>query len=193
MATGRSPTDTPTRSQIRRMPAASDNARRAAPVPHDRVARPYELLRIHLLRLYEKSSNTRESPRHEANHGSVHQRLAARTQPLVVFAHTPVLVDPSYRPLHHPPAREHHEALGGMNFSQSSFAPSLAPSLAHSLAHLIITSSGAGFLGRSTSSTLHPKVFSVPNPCPCLGHGSPRPITGDAGEEIARPPCAVGS
>src|SRR5918993_1903830 len=144
-------------------------------------------------RLYEKSSNTSEPPRHEANHGSVHQRLAARTQPLVVFAHPPVLLDPSYRPLHHPPPREHHEALGGMNFSQSSFAPSLAPSLAHSLAHLIITSSGAGFLGRSTSSTLHPKVFSVPNPCPCLGHGSPRPITGDAGEEIARPPCAVGS
>ena len=30
-------------------------------------------------RLYEKSSNTGEPPRHEADHGSVHQRLAART------------------------------------------------------------------------------------------------------------------
>src|ERR687889_2557302 len=75
-----------------------------------------ELPRIPLPRLYEKSSNTSEPPRHEANHGSVHQRLAARTQPLVVFAHTPVLVDPSYRPLHHPPPREHHEAFRGHQF-----------------------------------------------------------------------------
>src|SRR5688500_9120567 len=33
-----------------------------------------ELPGIRLLRLYEKSSNTGEAPRHEANHGSVHQR-----------------------------------------------------------------------------------------------------------------------
>src|SRR5215203_4093601 len=38
-----------------------------------------ELRRIHLLRLYEKSSNTGEPPRHEANHGSIYQRFAART------------------------------------------------------------------------------------------------------------------
>src|SRR5215208_3569160 len=47
-----------------------------------------------LERLYEKSSNTGEPPRHEANHGSVHQRFAARTKPFVVFAHPPLLVDP---------------------------------------------------------------------------------------------------
>jgi hypothetical protein len=31
-----------------------------------------------LERLYEKFSNTGEPPRHEANHGSVHERFAAR-------------------------------------------------------------------------------------------------------------------
>ena len=30
-------------------------------------------------RLYEKASNTGEPPRHEANHGSIYQRFAART------------------------------------------------------------------------------------------------------------------
>ena len=49
--------------------------------------------------LYEKPSNTGEPPRHEADHGSIYERLPARTRPLVVFAHPPVLVDPSYRPL----------------------------------------------------------------------------------------------
>src|SRR5215203_2633748 len=67
-------------------------------------------------RLYEKSSNTGEPPRHEADHGSVHQRLAARTRSLVIFAHPPVLVDPSYSPLHHPPSRQHQEAFRGHQF-----------------------------------------------------------------------------
>src|SRR5829696_6995176 len=72
-----------------------------------------ELRRIFLPRLYEKSSNTGETPRHEANHGSIYERLPARTQPLVIFAHPPLLVDPCQCPLHHPPPRQHHEALGG--------------------------------------------------------------------------------
>ena len=54
-------------------------------------------------RLYEKPSNTGETPRHEANHGSIHQRLAARTKLFVVFTYPPVLVDPGQRALHHPP------------------------------------------------------------------------------------------
>ena len=70
-----------------------------------------ELLRIPLPRLYEKPSNTGEPPRHETDHGSVHKRFPARTQPLVVFAHPPLLVDPCQSPLYHPPAREHQEAL----------------------------------------------------------------------------------
>src|SRR5215203_6442898 len=65
-----------------------------------------ELRRILLLRLYGKSSSAGEAPRHEADHGSVHQRFPARTQPLVVFAHPPLLIDPGDRALHHPPARE---------------------------------------------------------------------------------------
>src|SRR5215208_6117768 len=58
-----------------------------------------------LERLYEKASNTDEPPRHEANHRSVHERFSARTKSLVIFAHPPVLADPSDRPLHHPPTR----------------------------------------------------------------------------------------
>jgi hypothetical protein len=116
-----------------------------------------ELPRITLPRLYEKSSNTGETPRHEANHGSVHQRLATRTQPLVIFAHPPLLVDPCQCPLHHPSPRQHHEAFGGNSLRQST----LTPSLAHSLAHAISTFSGAGFFGRSTRSTLQPRVFST--------------------------------
>src|SRR5215212_5486212 len=69
-----------------------------------------------LERLYEKSSNSGEPPRHEANHASVHQRFPARTKPLVVFAHPPLLIDPGDRPLHHPPPRQHHEAFGGHEF-----------------------------------------------------------------------------
>ena len=53
-----------------------------------------ELLRIPLPRLYEKVSSADEAPRHEADHGSVHERFPARTQSLVVFAHPPLLVDP---------------------------------------------------------------------------------------------------
>src|SRR5215203_5618119 len=69
--------------------------------------------RSYLERLYGKSSNSGESPRHEADHGSVHHRFAARTKPLVVLAHPPLLVDPRQRTLHHPPTRQHQEAFGG--------------------------------------------------------------------------------
>jgi len=54
-------------------------------------------------RLYETPSNAGEPPRHEADHGSIYQRFAARTQPLVIFAHPPVVVDPRKRPLQLPP------------------------------------------------------------------------------------------
>jgi hypothetical protein len=69
-----------------------------------------EVRRKPLPRLYAKSSNTGEAPRHKANHGSVHQRFATRTQPLVVFAHPTLLVDPCQCPLH-PSPRQHHEAF----------------------------------------------------------------------------------
>ena len=54
---------------------------------------------LRLERLYEKPSNTGEPPRHEANHRSVHQCFPTCTQLLVVFAHPPLLLDPSDRPL----------------------------------------------------------------------------------------------
>src|SRR5829696_1881847 len=75
------------------------------PEPNFAELRKGEVRRIPLLRLYEKSSNSDEPPRHEANHRSVHQRFSARTKSLVVFAHPPVVLDPSDRPLHHPPTR----------------------------------------------------------------------------------------
>ena len=39
----------------------------------------YELPRIPVLRLYEKSSEADQPPQHEATHGSIYERLAART------------------------------------------------------------------------------------------------------------------
>jgi hypothetical protein len=87
-------------------------------------------------RLYGKCSNAGESPRHEADHGSVHERLSACTKLLVVFAHPPLLVDPSDRPLHHPPPRQHQVALGGNSFCQSTATPTLAHSLAHAMSTL---------------------------------------------------------
>src|SRR5918992_5494078 len=70
-------------------------------------------------RLYEKSSNTGEPPRHEADHRSVHQRLPARTRSLVVFAHPPVLVHPSDRPLHqiHAPPQGLLDPVGALVLS----------------------------------------------------------------------------
>src|ERR687897_3785409 len=43
-----------------------------------------------LERLYEKPSKASQTPHDEATHGSIYQRFAACTQPLVVFAHPPV-------------------------------------------------------------------------------------------------------
>jgi hypothetical protein len=47
--------------------------------------------RIPLPRLYEKVSSAGKSPQHEANHGSIYQRFAARTLPLEIFANPPLL------------------------------------------------------------------------------------------------------
>src|SRR5215207_5728286 len=86
-------------------------------------------------RLYEKPSNTGEPPRHEANHGSIHERFSARTRPLVVFAHPPVVVDPSYSPLHYPPPRQHQEAFGGQQllpiYGHALFGPFPGPPHQH--------------------------------------------------------------
>jgi hypothetical protein len=143
-------------------------------------------------RLYEKPSNTGEPPRHEADHGSVHERLPARTQLLVVFAHPPVLC--SIQAIVRVRSTTQllgntTNPLGGNSFCQSTATPSLA----HSLAHAIITSSGAGLRGRSTTSTLHPKVFATQSLRPCPLHASPHPPTGGTVEEIARRLAAVAS
>jgi hypothetical protein len=109
-----------------------------------------------LERLYEKVSSADKAPRHEANHGSIYERLAARTQPLVIpklillFWSIQAIVRSTTHLLGNT-----KKPLGGISFCQSAFTPSLA----HSLAHAISTSSGAGFRGRSTTSTLHPRVF----------------------------------
>src|SRR5918993_653909 len=87
-------------------------------------------------RLYGKSSNSGESPRHEADHGSVHHRFAARTKPLVVLAHPPLLVDPRQRTLHHPPTRQHQEAFGGHELAPIHRHALLSPFLRPTHQHL---------------------------------------------------------
>src|SRR5215211_5292944 len=64
-------------------------------------------------RLYEKSSQADQPPQHEATHGSIYERFPARTQPLVIFAHPPILVDPRKCPLYYPPTWQHLKALRG--------------------------------------------------------------------------------
>src|SRR5215210_2839481 len=79
--------------------------------------------------------------------------------------------------------------LGGKSFSQSTFTPSLS----HCSAHDFRTSLGAGFLGRSTRSTLHPRAFSTQS----LPLSSPRysryPTTGASDEETPRLRAAAAS
>src|SRR3954451_16882015 len=105
--------------------------------PHGQEAGPcLRIIRQFLQRLYEKSSNTSESPRHEADHASVHQRLPARTQPLVVFAQSLLCwsIHESVRSTTHLLGNT-TKPLGGNRLRQSTATPSLA----HSLAHLIST------------------------------------------------------
>jgi hypothetical protein len=80
-------------------------------------------------RLYEEPSKAGQSPRYEANHGSIYQRLAARTHPLVIFAHPPVLVDPRNSPFHYPPTRQYQKAFGGLSNGTifDLFAPGAIP------------------------------------------------------------------
>src|SRR4028118_1247070 len=52
-----------------------------------------------------KFSATSHSPHHQPNHGCVHKRFRAGTQPLVVLAHPSVLAKPGEGPLHNPATR----------------------------------------------------------------------------------------
>src|SRR3712207_1309538 len=54
-------------------------------------------------RLYEKASSTSQTPQHEATHRSIYKRLAARTPPLVIFAHPAVVANPGKGAFHYPP------------------------------------------------------------------------------------------
>jgi hypothetical protein len=93
------------------------------------------IFRQSLEKLYEKVSTAGQPPRHEANHGSIYERFSARTQPLVIFTHPPVVVDPRKRPLHHPPARQHPEAWRRQQFlpiyRYALFSPFLRPRHQH--------------------------------------------------------------
>src|SRR5215208_6634143 len=94
---------------------------------------PGELPRIPIPRLYEKSSQADQPPQHETTHGSIYQRFPARTKPLVIFAHPPVVVDPRKRAFYHPPPRQHletwrrHELLPIYRYA--FFSPLLGPRL----------------------------------------------------------------
>src|SRR5215212_750095 len=143
-----------------------------------------ELPRIPLLRLYEKSSNADQPPHHEANHGSTYQRFAARTQPLIIFAHPPVVVDPRKRPLHHPPPRQQLETCRSHEllpiYRYALFGPLLGPRLqdlfgggiARALEEIHAPSQGlldpVLALVLPAVAPIHPKMTEVGKLCICL-------------------------
>src|SRR3712207_7573817 len=49
------------------------------------------------------------SPHHKPRHRRVHEGLSSGAQPLVVFAHAPVVGDPREGALHHPTPRQDPE------------------------------------------------------------------------------------
>jgi hypothetical protein len=126
-------------------------------LPSSRKPDPGELRRIHLLRLYEKSSNSDEPPRHEANHRSVHERFSARTKSLVIPKLILLLwsIQAIVRSTIHLFGKKGLGPFRVINFSISMASPSLF----NSLTHARITSSGASFLGCRTISAVHPKTF----------------------------------
>src|SRR5215217_8890505 len=88
---------------------------------------------------------------------AVDERLAGRVQPFVVLAQPAVVADPGKERSTTQRRGKTSNPCGGSSFCQST----LTPSLAHCSAHAISTSLGATLRGRSTSSTVHPSVFST--------------------------------
>jgi hypothetical protein len=148
------------------------------------------LRRIPLLRLYEKVSNTREPPRHEADHGSVHQRLPARTRALLVFAHPSVLLDPQAIVL----STTHllgstTKPLGGNSFCQSTPPRPPWPTPWPTPSTRLLQ---RAFWGPRRDPHSIPGSYA-PSQRPCPLRGSPHPPTGERGQGIADPPLAVAS
>ena len=125
-------------------------------------------------------ANMGEPPRHEASHGSVHQRFAAPTSSRS-FCSSSCFGRSSDRAFHHPSPRQHHEAFGRQQPVPIHGHALFSPLSGSRHKHLF----RAAFFGRSTTFTLHPSVFFTQS-APCTPHGSPRPATGDGGEEAAR-------
>src|ERR671910_1532274 len=118
-----------------------------------------------------KVSGTGQPPHHEPYHCGVDERLRACAQPLVVFAHPPVLPQPREGPLYHPPPRQGHVPLRRHEASPVHFLALPVP-LPRPRARM--TSSKAGFLGLRTTSTLRSIASSahlLPLPSyPASGH-----------------------
>ena len=149
-----------------------------------------QLPRILLLRLYEKGSSASQSPQHEATHGSVHERFATRTEPLIVLAHILRLWQIQAKERSTTQRRGNTtKPFGGISRSQSTTVPSFS----HCSAHAMSPSLGAGFFGRSTRSTLHPNTLSTHSlPLSSLLGSRHRP-TGEKGGESAHRLAAVAS
>src|SRR5215212_9409197 len=85
------------------------------------------------LETVRKASRAGQSPRHQTTHRHIDERLAGLRQPLVVFAHPPVLIRPRKRAFHHPPPRQHLEAFSWQELLPidlySLFGPLLRPRL----------------------------------------------------------------
>jgi hypothetical protein len=80
---------------------------------------------------------------------------------LACLAHPTVVPDLGKGALHHPTAQQRYKPLGGKSLSQSAFTPSFNHCLAHFISPSLEAGLEAGLRGRSTGSTLHPKVFSI--------------------------------
>src|SRR5215213_7878938 len=97
------------------------------------IEMPFSYLLDSLRETVRKASRAGQSPRHQTTHRHIDERLAGLRQPLVVFAHPPVLIRPRKRAFHHPPPRQHLEAFSWQELLPidlySLFGPLLRPRL----------------------------------------------------------------
>src|ERR687898_3273715 len=76
-----------------------------------------------------KGLNTDQPSHHESTHGRIDERLAGRAQPLIIFAHPPVLREPREGSLHYPAPRQNLKASTREEFLPIDLPTLLGPFL----------------------------------------------------------------